>query len=155
MPLQDSLPPIEQATTYTAVIGSDPVLIVLPRMRSVHIAPSGELAAADAWTAAVTAHGAMPMTDAEFAHQVTPGWLVTIAKAMTTATIAGPPGLGEIYTGALEADRRWRQLVEQLHQDGGGLVVITGTADRMEPEAALEMMEAERAVWVRARTTLR
>ncbi|WP_280392782.1 hypothetical protein [Nocardia wallacei] len=153
MPL-DALPPIEQATTYTAIIAGVPVVILLPRLRSVHIAEDGALVTGDAWTTAVTAHGAQPLTDLEFAAAPAPGWLVTLAADMTTAAIAGPAGLGEIYAGELVAEPKWRELVEQLHRDGAGLVVITGTAERMDPEAALEMMEAERAVWVRARMAL-
>lgn len=147
------LPPIEQATTYTAVIAGVPVVILLPRMRSVHIAEDGALVTGDAWTAAVTAYGAQPMTDLAFAGGLTPGWTVTLAEDMTAVTIAGP-GLGEIFTGGLVAEPSWRELVEQLHRDGAGLVVITGTAEQTSPERALEMMEADRAVWVCAHLVL-
>ncbi|WP_280336067.1 hypothetical protein [Nocardia wallacei] len=154
MPHPDPLPLIEQATTYTAVIADVPVVIVLPRMRSIHIAESGALVTGDAWTDAVIAHGAQPMTDMEFAGGLTPGWTVTLTADMTTATITGPARLGEIYTGELVADPTWRELAGQLHRDGAGLPVITGTAEQMSPDGALEMMEQERAVWVRARTML-
>lgn len=147
-------PEIEQATTWTAVIGVEPVVILLPRLRVVHIAESGALVTADAWTAAVRAHGARPMLDMAFAGGPVPGWLVTLEKDMTAARITGPAGLGEIYAGELAADPDWRQQVTQLHHTGAGLVVITGTTERLDPDAALEMMEAERAVWVRAHTAL-
>ncbi len=42
------VPEIEQATTFTAVIAAEPVLILLPRMRAVNIAESGTLVTADA-----------------------------------------------------------------------------------------------------------
>ncbi|WP_433717425.1 hypothetical protein ACQP2U_43835 (plasmid) [Nocardia sp. CA-084685] len=147
-------PEIEQAVTFTAVIGSTPVVILLPRFRSVQIAPSGVLVTADAWTSAVRAHGARPMLDLEFAGDPVPGWLVSLAEDMTTVRIMGPTGLGEVYAGELVSDVEWRQQVEQLHRTGAGLVVVTGTAERLDPDAALEMMESERAVWVRSRTAL-
>ena len=147
-------PEIEQATTWTAVIGAEPVVILLPRVRGVHIEPSsGALVSADAWTTAVTEHGARPMRDLEFAADPAPDWLITLSADMTTAgtttaRITGPAGLGEIYTGELVADPDWRRQVADRHE--ASLVLITGTAERMTPQAALEMMEAERAVWVRA-----
>ncbi|MBH0780371.1 hypothetical protein [Nocardia bovistercoris] len=148
------VPEIEQATTYTAVIVGEPVVILLPRMRATLIAESGALVSADAWTAAVTRHGAVPMLDLGFAADPVPGWSIVLDRAMTAARITGPAGLGEIYTGALEAAPDWRHRVAQRHRDGGGLVVITGRADRMDPEAAQEMMEQERAVWIRTRLVL-
>ncbi|MGY4102011.1 hypothetical protein ACW2Q0_21045 [Nocardia sp. R16R-3T] len=152
---QPILPPeIEQATIFTAVIGAEPVVIVLPRFRSLHIAESGELVTADAWTSAVSAHGAVPLLDIEFAAGPVSGWLVTFAQDMTAVQILGPPGLGELVAGELAASVDWRQKAELNHHTGAGLVVITGTAQRMDGEAALEMMESERAVWVRAHTAL-
>ncbi|WP_280405279.1 hypothetical protein [Nocardia brasiliensis] len=152
---QPNLPPeIEQATIFTAVIGAEPVVIVLPRFRNVHIAESGELVTADAWTSAVSAHGARPMRAVEFAAGPLPGWLVTLAQDMTTVQIMGPADLGELVAGELAATPDWRQMAVLNHRTGAGLVVITGTAERMDGEAALEMMESERAVWVRADTAL-
>lgn len=149
-----SAPPIEQVTTYTGIIGSTPVVILLPRCRSVHIATDGALVTADAWTAAVSAHGARPMLDLAFTGEVAPGWLVTLTEDMTTASITGPADLGEIYAGSLVCDAGWRRQVEQLRRIGAGLVVVTGTAEGLDLEAAMEMMENERAVWVRAELAL-
>ncbi|WP_216915444.1 hypothetical protein [Nocardia noduli] len=147
-------PEIEQAMTWTAVIGTTPVVIVLPRFRSVHIAESGTLATADAWTTALTEHGAQPMRDTDFLGDPAPGWTVTIGAGVTTVRITGPTGLGEIYSGGLEADTQWRERVAGLHHIGTGLIVISGTADQLTPDAALEMVEAEHAVWIRATTEL-
>ena len=148
------IPEIEQATTYTAIIGTTPVVIVLPRFRGVHIAESGALVTADAWTTALLAHGARPMHDLEFSGDPAPGWTVTIGAGVATARITGPAGLGIVYDGELEADTAWREQVAGLHHLGAGLVVISGTAEQPTADAALEMMEAERAVWLRAATTL-
>uniref|UniRef100_UPI003F491591 hypothetical protein n=1 Tax=Nocardia sp. CA-095871 TaxID=3239971 RepID=UPI003F491591 len=145
-------PEIEQATTFTAVIAATPVLIVLPRMRATLIAASGALVTADAWTTALLEHGARPMRDTDFLGDPTPGWTVTIGAGLTTVRISGPAGLGEIYDGELAADTTWRERVADLHHIGAGLVVISGTADQLTPDAALEMMESERAVWVRSHT---
>jgi hypothetical protein len=147
-------PEIEQATTYTAIIGTTPVVILLPRMRATLIAESGALVTADAWTTALLEHGAQPMRDTEFVGDPAPDWRVTLDQHMATALIMGPPGLGEIYAGELVADTEWRRQVAQRHHEGEGLVVITGTAEQQTPGAALEMMETERAVWVRAATAL-
>lgn len=146
-------PEIEQATTYTAILGSTPAVILLPRVRTVHIAPSGALMTADAWTSAVRAAGAMPMTDLTFTAGPVPGWLVTLAEDMTSVRIAAAE-LGEIFVGELVGDADWRRQVAQLHRTDSGLVVVTGTPERLDPDAALEMMESERAVWVRANTAL-
>ncbi|MEV0713001.1 hypothetical protein [Nocardia aurea] len=147
-------PEIEQATAFTAVIGTTPVVIVLPRMRAALIAESGALVTADAWIAALTEHGAQPMRDTDFVGDPAPGWTVTIGRGLTAVRITGPAGLGEIYDGGLEADTAWRERVAGLHHIGAGLVVISGTADSTTPDAALEMMETERAVWIRAATEL-
>jgi hypothetical protein len=147
-------PEIEQATTWTAIVGTTPVLIVLPRIRATLIAKSGALVTADAWTTALLEHGARPMRDTEFLGDPTPGWTVTIGPGLTTVRISGPAGLGEIYGGELVADTTWRERVAGLHHIGAGMVVISGTADQMTPDAALEMMESERAVWVRSHAVL-
>ncbi|WP_040713315.1 hypothetical protein [Nocardia takedensis] len=148
------MPEIEQATTFTAIIGSTPVVIVLPRFRSVHIAESGALVTADAWTTALLEHGAVPMRDLDFLGDPVPGWTVTIGAGVATARITGPAGLGVVYEGELEADAAWRERVAGLHHIGAGLVVISGTAEQPTADAALEMMEQERAVWIRAATAL-
>jgi hypothetical protein len=83
-----------------------------------------------------------------------PGWRVTFAQEMTAVQVMGPADLGELVTGELVASADWRQKAKLNHRTGAGLVVITGTARRMDGEAALEMMESERAVWVRAYTAL-
>ncbi|WP_216915235.1 hypothetical protein [Nocardia noduli] len=145
-----STPEIEQATTFTAIIGTTPVVIVLPRMRAVQIAESGALVTADAWTTALLKHSAQPMRDTDFVGDPAPGWTATIGPRVTTVRITGPAGLGEIYSGELQADPTWRERVAGLHHIGAGLVVVSGTAAQLTPDAALEMMEAERAVWVRA-----
>ncbi|MGN2642512.1 hypothetical protein ACTD5D_41325 [Nocardia takedensis] len=147
-------PEIEQATTFTAIIGSTPVVIVLPRVRATVIAESGALVTADAWTTELLTHGAQPMRDTDFTGDPAPGWTVTIGAGAATARITGPTGLGEIYNGELHADATWRERVAGLPHIGAGLVVISGTADHPTPDAALEMMEREQAVWIRARTTL-
>ncbi|WP_405180964.1 hypothetical protein OG225_07170 [Nocardia sp. NBC_01377] len=147
-------PDIEQAITFTAIIGSTPVVIVLPRFRSVHIAESGALVTVDAWTTALLEHGAQSMLDTDFLGDPTPGWTAAIGPGVTTVRITGPAGLGEIYSGELEADTAWRERVAGLHHIGAGLVVISGTADSTTPDAAQEMMESERAAWIRAATVL-
>ncbi|MBF6548892.1 hypothetical protein [Nocardia brasiliensis] len=149
-----TVPEIEQARTWTAVIGTEPVVILLPRLRGVLIAESGALVSADGWTTAWRDHGAQPMTDMLFESAATPGWSVTLTDAFTRARIAGPDGLGGIYTGELAADPQWCRQVEQRGRAGVGLVVISGTAEQLDPDAALAMMEAGRAVWVRAALSL-
>ena len=94
------------------------------------------------------------MRDTDFVGDPAPGWTVTIGRGLTAVRITGPAGLGEIYDGGLEADTAWRERVAGLHHIGAGLVVISGTADQLTPVAALEMMEAERAVWIRTATEL-
>ncbi|WP_040712131.1 hypothetical protein [Nocardia takedensis] len=147
-------PEIEQATTFTATIGATPVIIVLPRLRAVHIAESGGLVTGDAWTTALLAHGARPMRDTDFRGEPASDWTVTLGPGMATARISGPPGLGEIYDGELHADTGWCERVAGMHHLGMGLVVISGAAESMTADGALEMMEAERAVWVRATTAV-
>lgn len=71
---------------------------------------------------------------------------------MTTARIGGPAGLGEIYAGQLGADADWCRQVEQQHYAGEGLVVVTGAAERLDMEAAWEIMEAQRAGELACRT---
>ncbi|WP_331764107.1 hypothetical protein OG225_43425 (plasmid) [Nocardia sp. NBC_01377] len=147
-------PEIEQATTFTAIIGTTPVVILLPRMRATLVAESGALVTADAWTTALLEHGAQPMRDTDFLGDPAPGWTVAIGPRVATVRISGPAGLGEIYDGELHADPTWRERVAGLHHLGAGLVVVSGTAEQLTPDAALEMMEAERAVWIRAATAL-
>jgi hypothetical protein len=148
------IPEIEQATTFTAVIGETPVVILLPRFRSVHITATGALVTEDAWTSAVRAHGAEPMLDLEFAAGPAAGWLVTLAGDMTAARITGPAALGVVYEGELVYEGQWRRRVEHDLRTAAGLVVVTGTAEGMDPDAALEMMEQGRASWVRAAVTV-
>ncbi|WP_216917966.1 hypothetical protein [Nocardia noduli] len=148
-------PEIEQATAFTAVIGTEPVAVVLPRFLSVPMAESGALVTADAWIAALTEHGAQLMRDTDFLGDPAPGWTVAIGPAVTTVRINGPAGLGEIYEGELQAETKWRERVAGLHHiDAGVVVIISGRADQLSPDAALDMLESGRAVWVRAHTTL-
>ncbi|MCX4099133.1 hypothetical protein [Nocardia sp. alder85J] len=134
------------------MIAGVPVLIVLPRFRSVHIAPDGGLVSADGWTSKVCEHGARPMVDLEFVGGPEPGWRVALDAGAAGVRVTGPAGLGEMFAGELVCEPDWWRQVELDHRAGLGLVVVTGTA-RTDPDAALEMMEAGRAVWVRARTT--
>ncbi|WP_157978427.1 MULTISPECIES: hypothetical protein [Nocardia] len=137
-------PEIEQATTFTAIIGTTPVIIVLSRFRSVHIAESGTLFTADAWTTALLEHGAQPMLDTDFLGDPAQDWTDIIGPGLTPVRVTGPAGLGEIYSGGVEADTAWRERVAGLHHIGAGLVVISGPADQPTPDAAQQMMESER-----------
>ncbi len=154
MAMSQPVPEIEQVTTFTAIIGSTPVVIVLPRVRATVIAESGALVTADAWTTALLAHGAQPMRDIEFHDDPAAGWTITIGAGLTAVRISGPAGLGDIYDGELVADTAWRERVAGLHHLGAGLVVISGTVAHPTPDAALEMMEQDRAVCVRVATAL-
>ncbi|MGW4365759.1 hypothetical protein ACWEKT_08940 [Nocardia takedensis] len=145
-------PENEQPAAHTAIVGTTAVVIVLPR--STYIAPSDAPATADAWTSALLDNGAQPLRGNDFPGNPTPGWTVTIGPGVTTVRITGPAALGDLYEGELPAETSWRDRVAGMHHLGMGLVVISGTADSPTMDGVLEMMKAERAVWVRARTAL-
>ncbi|MCX4099225.1 hypothetical protein [Nocardia sp. alder85J] len=149
------IPEIEHLVIHTAIVGTTPVVILLPRVRSVHIAPTGALVTSDAWTDEFRARGAVPLRDMAFAGARTPGWRITVDAGLSAIRIAGPAGLGVVGAGELVSDPSWRRAVERDLRDRGGLVVVTGTAQSTEPEAAVEMMEQDRAVWIRAAVTVR
>ena len=140
-------PNIDESDLFAATIAAEPVLILLPRFTVTSLDVDGNPAASDAFEAAVRAHGAQAMTELAFPGGPAPGWSATITAA--EARITGPGIVGEIYTGSTPAvSAEWFAAVADSQRCGRGIVVITGAA-ASNPDAALEMIEAGRASWVR------
>lgn len=150
----DPVPPdIEEADLLAAIIIGEPVLILLPRWGVTTIREDGTLAAADAFAAAIHAHGASPLTDLPFTGEPVTDWTATI-DTTTGARITGPGAVGEVYTGSLPpATGEWLAQAADNQQHGHGIVVITGTANPT-PDAALDMIAEGHASWVRASVRL-
>ncbi|ATL72514.1 hypothetical protein CRH09_39775 (plasmid) [Nocardia terpenica] len=146
-------PDIDEADLFAATIADEPVLILLPRFTVTQINEDGALVAADAFEAAIRAHGARPLTNLPFVGGPVPDWVVSID---TTAgvRITGPGVMGEVYDGSLPpVNAAWIGQVAENQQHGRGIVVITGAA-ASAPAAFLDMIAEGRASWVRAAVEL-
>ncbi|MGW4354605.1 hypothetical protein ACWELJ_21250 [Nocardia sp. NPDC004582] len=145
-------PAIEQADLFAGTIAAQPVLILLPRFMVKMLDEDGKPSASDVFEAAVRAQGAQPMRDMSFLGGPVAGWAVSITA--TEVRITGPGIVGELYRGSLPTvEPKWLTAVAREQQRGRGIVVITGAAASTS-EAALDMIEAGRASWVRATVDL-
>jgi hypothetical protein len=146
----DSPPPeITEASIYAAILGDEPVLLLLPRFALAQIAADGGLVTGDGLDSAMRARGAVSMIDWEFAGTPVPGWHAVRDESAATLRITGPDGTA-CYDGSLDTNTQWQELVVQR---GRGVVVIACSA--ATPEAALDELAAGRACWVRVPITLR
>ncbi|WP_280488839.1 hypothetical protein [Nocardia farcinica] len=145
-------PEIEEADLLAAIIGDDPVLILLPRFKITQVDQTGRLLTGDAFEAAMHANGARRLSTLDFRAGPIPGWLVAIDAVAGRVQITGPGTVGTVYDGELVFQDLWHQRVVAAasHQ---GLVLITGSS-AATPEAALDMIAAGRASWVRAAVEL-
>lgn len=147
----DPMPPqVEEATVHAMRMAGEPVLVMVTpvRVAQVHEA-SGELVTDDAFAAAVRAHGAQPMTDLGFHGDPVPGWSVQLAPGTGDLRITGPGVIAVLYEGSLTPHAEWLHLIAENQRHDRGLVLITGTAAGSDPDAALAMIAAGRASWLR------
>lgn len=147
-------PSVEDVDLLAATIVAEPVLILLPRTAVTQIGEDGTLVADDVFENALCAHGARPVTDTAFSSPPLPNWLVSIDTATAAVRITGPSDLGDLYVGSLPGvNSAWLGQVADNQQCGRGIVLITGFAAPTS-DAALAMIAAGRASWVRARVEL-
>uniref|UniRef100_UPI003F491023 hypothetical protein n=1 Tax=Nocardia sp. CA-095871 TaxID=3239971 RepID=UPI003F491023 len=148
----DTPPPeIEDADILAAILGDEPVVVLLPRFAISHIAQDGQLVSADALESAMQARGAEPLTDLEFANEPIRGWRALLNIPAAHLRITTPDDIA-IYTGSLDCNDQWHRLLAENVRHGRGLVLITCSA--ATAETAVELINAGRANWIRVPVTL-
>lgn len=137
---------IGDADIAAMILDGEPVLVLLPRYAMATIAPDGKLVTGDALDSDMRARGARPLVGTDYTAIPSPGWLAVHDTAAETLRITRPDG-AVAYDGTLSHHEQWNRLAAAVAQRTGGLVLITCSA--ATPQAALEMIEAGRALWLR------